>query len=820
MAARLTPRRFGEFLMLWLCAWLVAREALLVLFAFHPLKLLFWSGVFVLLLRMWLRSGKSRLIGAGALIAAFLLVCVMPAAKEGTDSPIRKLVAFSFDFVQWLRNAVSSRELPLHARFGTALWMLFLFGGALLAVLLLDTLHLPVTAAFVFCGLFTVLQVAPFVQDRQTSRLLLTLVAVIGCCAWFYMGKRWDASRRTRSYGRWQAGMALLLLPALALTAMTAGLSEMNWRSSRFSGDVNDIAYRTMEWLSRGIGTGGSYENLNMVQLGGDRVETGDARFSFSLDSSLELQNRVYLRSAVFDRYTGYHWQRTLDTEENAAAYAEGTAEFRTVLQSEPAGGDTSKGWYVIKDVAYYTSRIPTPLGVTLLASARLSDIEALRQKSGDASDFGLVLTSGADGNSVLCGHWNPVVKIRDGVTYTDYDGDWLPAVPMTASIYGEVTSAESIRKQYVGGQLTEGAGAFFSDGEQKLWDAAEETTLAAVKFSDYGGKEQAPYLDLPVTLPADVRALAGELRLDTPYATAQSIRGYLRTSYSYSLTPATTDQDFVSSFLFDIKEGYCTSFASAMTVLARACGIPARYVEGYAVEHGRAVAGTTVTDIDRHAWSELYFPGVGWLTFDATTYSAASSMPLAREELDLTPYEPEETPKEQEPEKPEPDEPENQEPVEEDPGAVPGGEQKTPHVGLMVLLSLVLLAAALYLFYRLRLAAWTRAQERYRKDPKSVRAAFSELARGAAALGCTHTPTQTVGDYFAALAPMGLSENSRLRCARAAQAVDTAVYGERYPEELDLRALAEILEGVYRRLVYLRGKIWLVLWWRKGKNN
>ena len=54
------------------------------------------------------------------------------------------------------------------------------------------------------------------------------------------------------------------------------------------------------------------------------------------------------------------------------------------------------------------------------------------------------------------------------------------------------------------------------------------------------------------------------------------------------------------------------------MTVLARAIGLPARYVEGYAADPD-ADGVARVTQQDAHAWTEVYFPGFGWLPFDPT---------------------------------------------------------------------------------------------------------------------------------------------------------------------------------------------------------
>ena len=81
-------------------------------------------------------------------------------------------------------------------------------------------------------------------------------------------------------------------------------------------------------------------------------------------------------------------------------------------------------------------------------------------------------------------------------------------------------------------------------------------------------------YTQLPASVDARVYELAASITAgaQTDYAKAAAIRDYLQANYAYTLEGAYVDpsQDFVSAFLFDLREGYCTYFASAMAVLAR----------------------------------------------------------------------------------------------------------------------------------------------------------------------------------------------------------------------------------------------------------
>jgi hypothetical protein len=72
-------------------------------------------------------------------------------------------------------------------------------------------------------------------------------------------------------------------------------------------------------------------------------------------------------------------------------------------------------------------------------------------------------------------------------------------------------------------------------------------------------------------------------------------------------------------AFLFEMTQGYCVYYATAMTVLLRTQGVPARFVVGYSP--GQHVSADTwvVRGLNSHAWVEVYVPDVGWVRFDPT---------------------------------------------------------------------------------------------------------------------------------------------------------------------------------------------------------
>ncbi|HEY3266499.1 MAG TPA: transglutaminaseTgpA domain-containing protein [Armatimonadota bacterium] len=116
--------------------------------------------------------------------------------------------------------------------------------------------------------------------------------------------------------------------------------------------------------------------------------------------------------------------------------------------------------------------------------------------------------------------------------------------------------------------------------------------------------------------------------RFDTQFEKVKALQRYLQENYTYSLTPPRTppSEDAVMFFLTQSKEGYCEIFASALAVLCRELNIPARLATGFAPGEWRpdprhpGEGVCVVREKDLHAWTEVYFPGYGWVPFDPTS--------------------------------------------------------------------------------------------------------------------------------------------------------------------------------------------------------
>ena len=128
-------------------------------------------------------------------------------------------------------------------------------------------------------------------------------------------------------------------------------------------------------------------------------------------------------------------------------------------------------------------------------------------------------------------------------------------------------------------------------------------------------------YRELPRSLPIRVRQEAARITAGATnaYDKAVALESYLRQfRYSTRVKQPPPDRDWVDYMLFETREGYCDYFAAAMTVMLRAVGIPARVASGFAPgERDASQDLIIVRESHAHSWTEAYFPGYGWITFE-----------------------------------------------------------------------------------------------------------------------------------------------------------------------------------------------------------
>src|SRR3546814_1427283 len=136
----------------------------------------------------------------------------------------------------------------------------------------------------------------------------------------------------------------------------------------------------------------------------------------------------------------------------------------------------------------------------------------------------------------------------------------------------------------------------------------------------------------LPSGLPYAVLTMAEELTggLVTDFERAQALQSFFRDEerFTYSLEPSAGNGNSALEEFLEERVGYCEQFASAMAVMARAVGIPARVAVGFYQADQLADSSWEVSSHDLHTWPETYFEEYGWVRFEPTPSSHIASVP------------------------------------------------------------------------------------------------------------------------------------------------------------------------------------------------
>ena len=149
-------------------------------------------------------------------------------------------------------------------------------------------------------------------------------------------------------------------------------------------------------------------------------------------------------------------------------------------------------------------------------------------------------------------------------------------------------------------------------------------TVFSSNKLNAAKAVDDPTYTQLPEDLPDRVRRLALDITSGrrSAFDKAKALETYLATRYTYRFADAYDQgpppgRDPVDWFLFDHREGTCGVFSSALVVMARSIGIPARVVSGWAIEP--TIGTQTVYTDQAHQWAEIALKGIGWVEFEPT---------------------------------------------------------------------------------------------------------------------------------------------------------------------------------------------------------
>ena len=302
---------------------------------------------------------------------------------------------------------------------------------------------------------------------------------------------------------------------------------------------------------------------------------------------TVQTETPLYWKASVLDRFDGYTWSRAVSGDPTA------TAELgaRSIVPGGPELDELNPGW--VEEATFELRALNSELVIGAGVTRDVDGAGALASDDGTLTHVGDSLERG-DEYSIRAYVPQPTPKqLRDAPAATSVRRFGA------TTLIGMPTSVESPVLQTLA---------------MPLWSRRNEEAKAALLASPYG----------------EVYRLAQQWTAgaETPYEAVRAVQEHLRGDFDYTPTVPESSLPLVS-FLFEDEAGYCQQFAGSMGLMLRMLGIPARVVSGFAPGARDAESGAyEVRDFDAHSWVEVYFRGIGWVTFDPTPGVAPAERP------------------------------------------------------------------------------------------------------------------------------------------------------------------------------------------------
>lgn len=500
----------------------------------------------------------------------------------------------------------------------------------------------------VFCGFFS-LWVGGAIGPIGTGLFLLVMVA-----AWFLEGSRWQISERLGTvlivlaipfyYGLWRIGFFSFsssdaMLPGI-LARLILSLSAIKLLQQK--SDRDWIFLYVMGFFELLLAAGLSISALYLVAF---------AMFAFSMVCTIVLFEMRKTRRLVWER----SYKKADDAPEElsfkgfrripvAAVFLISvitliaTPLFFAIprvggagLGSDPGGGVSTRSGFSDTVELGGIGRIQQSDGVVMRVRLEGADT------AGNLKWRGLALDTfnGKGWTKYRPNAKEPRARNDNGLIQVDYatgkeslllqtfymeplDTPVIFAAPRAVGIQG---SFPVVFKDVYGG-LT-----FQRSGDRVSYKVLSDTSLPSsqVLRSDRGeypnGIEN--YLQLPDGFDPRITELSATLteRTHNRYDAAVAVEQYLQNEFGYTLEQKAGGSDPLADFLFNVREGHCEYFATAMALMLRSQGIATRLVTGFQQgEYNETADAFVVRQNQAHAWVEVYFPGEEvWVAFDPT---------------------------------------------------------------------------------------------------------------------------------------------------------------------------------------------------------
>ena len=520
---------------------------------------------------------KQRPVRGGLIYTAMLIVSIVLSVYliiVGTNAARDEMA-----FLEWFFGAEGSdNRQPLFLN------SVFIGGGFfIISVLYYFTQIRYRTMGVMLCILF------PFViyarRNNVMPELMVTIIVALYLAVVVH-NRRTDPARPEKTHTITHVDRAYIISIAI-FVSVTGAVAMSVPKPAYVSRLERDTGYSSSMGLA-GTGNARSLESTNTMsdRRYGKRSYTGEILFKFATNGTNEV---YYLRKQPYETFNGSVW--TTDTSSpynqfyyNNTSYTEyGTPEilgdmqamiFNNTVNADPIPANVllqREG--ILLSETFAPVYLPVPLGT---------------------------MTDNLDPDYKK--YWTNII-MRYPRFSTDVPplNDRFTFYDQEKALYEYADTLDMSNEDFWG--------LFFENDDDEAARLVFDYRNARLMYSDMSNVSE------------DIIALSLDITKDlhSDYDKAAALEKYfLENGFVYD-TEYTPDDESIDYFIFKGKTGVCTSYATAMTLMARSAGLTARYVEGFAAFERNDSGEFIVRDRHAHAFVEVYIPGAGWLTFDPT---------------------------------------------------------------------------------------------------------------------------------------------------------------------------------------------------------
>lgn len=327
---------------------------------------------------------------------------------------------------------------------------------------------------------------------------------------------------------------------------------------------------------------------------------TGELLFKVSTNSN---DNVLYLRRQTFDEFVNERWIVNDNVYKNIG-YAQSNREpagssraYFEKMQAATSGSSVSMDKTLLD---YYASK---PYAQSELRWIRLEYQDTFRP-SYLCAELNIDTSDSRNSGQIYRSVHSEAYVSDESATLRDFRYYYFPVNEATKQ-YAKNTTYDTEKFLDLLSEL------------RSTKDLSKTTYSGIVNVVDYYTDRQ--YYSISDRLANLAKQITANCKND--YEKGEAIVDYFATNgYTYDLDYMPPDES-IDYFVFESKTGSCTSYATAMTLMARSVGLPARYVEGFAAyeKDPDDSSKLLVRDTNAHAFVECFIAGVGWMTFDPT---------------------------------------------------------------------------------------------------------------------------------------------------------------------------------------------------------